>query len=367
MREPVNSQAPVVVKIGTSSLGDAAGGVDESSVRSVAGHVAAAWDRGHPTILVSSGAIAAGVRVLQLEERPRDIQGLQVAAAVGQGRLMSMYTAVFDELGLDVGQVLLTRDILARRNQYLHARATLDRMLSEGIVPIVNENDSVAVDEVRFGDNDTLAAIVSHLVNAGLLLLLTDTLGIHTDDPRLAEADLLPAIRHNDEILDRLQESANMGSFGSGGVTTKIAAARMAAWGGIPTVIANAREADVAVRAISGEAVGTWIDPRKSTLSARKLWIAFGLPSEGAIEVDDGAASALVVSGSSLLPAGISGVSGTFGSGDAVEITHRSEPIGKGVSLWDSDRIDSYRGQHSSTAGGVVMHRDDLVMFTDEE
>ena len=365
MRKRATPESAVVVKIGTSSLTGSGSGIQRDAIRSVVANVEAAWVRGHPTVLVTSGAIAAGLPSMGLTERPGDIPGLQVAAAVGQNHLMAMYTDEFDQVGRQVGQVLITRDVLARRDQYLHARTALERMLSLGVVPVVNENDTVVVDELRFGDNDRLAAIVSHLVGAGMLVLLTDTSGIYSDDPWISEsAELLSAVRHTDEVLDQLRVSSSQGRFGSGGVATKIAAARMAAWSGIPTVIASSSEPDVVEAAISGEDVGTWVDPRDSSLSARKLWIAFGTPSEGHVSVDAGAARALMEGGKSLLPVGVTGVDGAFGSGAAVEVHHESTFLAKGLTAMSADEILRVRGEHSSVAGGEVIHRDDLVLLT---
>lgn len=355
---------PVVVKIGTSSLTGNGQGIRPESIDAVVANVEAAWSLGHPTVLVTSGATAAGLPVMGLVDRPGDIPGLQVAAAVGQNHLMAMYTTSFEKEGRQVAQVLLTRDVLARREQYLHARAALSRMLSLGVVPVVNENDTVVVDELRFGDNDRLAAIVSHLTGAGMLVLLTDTSGIYSGDPWVSEtAELLTAVRHTDEVLDRLRVETSRGRFGSGGVATKIAAARMAAWSGIPTVIASATDTDVVTRAIAGEVVGTWVDPRESSLSARKLWIAFGLPSEGEVKVDEGAARALTQLGKSLLPAGVTGVEGLFGAGAAVEVTCDGQLIAKGLAEMPSVEISRVQGEHSSVAGGEVIHRDDLVVL----
>jgi glutamate 5-kinase len=278
---------------------------------------------------------------------------------------MSDYTAEFAERGRQVGQILLTRDVLARREQYLNARSAMERMLSLGVVPVVNENDTVVVDELRFGDNDRLAAIVSHLVGAGMLVMLTDTPGIYSDDPWATEtAELLSEVRHTDSILDELRAGSARGTLGSGGVATKVAAARMAAWSGIPTVIASASEPDVVTRAVSGDDVGTWVDPRESSLSARKLWIAFGSPPEGRVGVDAGAAHALSLGGKSLLAVGVTEVEGAFASGAAVEVVHEGALVAKGLTSMSADDIVAVRGQHSDVAGGEVIHRDDLVVLT---
>ena len=232
----------VVVKAGSSSLVRPTGDLDPDGLEQAVDHVAGMWDRGHPTLLVSSGAVAAGIPALGLTGRPRDVPGLQAAAAVGQGLLMERYAAMFKSRGKIVGQVLLTKDVLANRSQYLNARNTLERMLSLGVVPIINENDTVVVDEFRLGGNDELAAIVSHLVSAGMLVILTDFGGIYSGDPRtMDDVELLSAVHSGDTALDHIAGGAP-GPFGSGGPATKVMAARMAAWSGIPTVIADARE-----------------------------------------------------------------------------------------------------------------------------
>lgn len=365
MRRPVPPGSPVVVKIGSSSLAPASGGLDDGAVARIVSQIDGLWRSDHPAVLVSSGAVAAGLPAMGLRERPTDVPGLQVAAAVGQGRLMERYFREFGSAGRVAGQVLLTRDILANRSQYLHAREALERMLTLGVVPVVNENDTVVVDELRLGDNDRLAAIVSHLVGAGMLIILTDTEGLYSDDPRLDDdAELLKAVRHTDGILDELWRRSRAGALGSGGVATKIAAARMAAWSGIPTVIAGARDADNAIRAVAGEGVGTWVEPRDARLTARKLWIAFGLPSVGSLTVDRGAARALIDRGKSLLTVGVTEVSGTFDAGAAVEIVGEDGSfIGKGLVRLDSSDLREMRGRHSSEAGGAAVHRDDLVVL----
>ena len=365
MRKRVTANAPLVVKIGTSSLTGSGVDIDPDAIERVVANVEAAWAAGHPTVLVTSGAIAAGLPLMGLAERPKDVPGLQVAAALGQSRLMAMYSSAFGARGRQVGQVLLTRDVLARRDQYLHAREALERMLALGVVPVVNENDTVVVDELRFGDNDRLAAIVSHLVGAGMLILLTDTRGIFSGDPWVtADAELLTAVRHTDQVLDELRKSSSRGTFGSGGVATKVAAARMAAWSGIPTVIASASEPEAVERAIEGEEVGTWVDPREAGLPARKLWIAFGTPAEGQVAVDEGAARALREGGRSLLPAGVTSVDGKFPRGAAVEVTIGQDLVAKGLVSMSAAEIAGAVGKHSSEAGGEVIHRDDLVVLT---
>ncbi len=365
MRTRAEAGRPVVVKVGSSSLASPDGGIDDRGLVRTVEQVNALWEQGHPTVLVSSGAVAAGLATMGLTERPTDVPGLQVAAAVGQSKLVEKYASEFAKRERIVGQVLITRDVVAGRGQYLHAREALDRMLTLGIVPIVNENDTVVVDELKFGDNDRLAAIVSHLVDAALLVILTDTPGLYDNDPRLdAEAQLIKAVRDTDEILDALHRSRTAGTLGSGGVATKISAARMAAWSGVPTVIADARDPEAAAKAASGAEVGTWIAPRENKLSARKLWIAFGLPSWGRVVIDDGAIAALRDHGGSLLAVGVTAVQGEFTVGDAVEIVDSDGGlVGKGLARVGSSMLDHVAGRHTSEVGGEVVHRDDLVVL----
>ena len=360
MRRAVARGRPVVVKVGSSSLALAAGGVDEAAIARVVSQVCGLWDLGFPTVLVTSGAVAAGQAVLGMSRRPDDLPGLQMAAAVGQGRLLQRYTFEFAEKGRVAGQVLLTKDVLASRSQYLNARQAFERMLASGVVPVVNENDTVAVEELRLGDNDRLAALVSHLVGAGLLLLLTDTAGLYSRDPRLQEqAELISAVRHTDRVLDEVMHGTP-GPLGSGGVATKVAAARMAAWSGIPTVVAEAGRSDVAARAVAGEEVGTWIAPHSPPLPARKLWIAFGQPAEGRVTVDAGAVDALTRRGTSLLAVGVIGVEGAFAVGAAVEVLGPGGAlIAKGLVRLEAEALRAALG----AAGTEVIHRDDLVVL----
>jgi glutamate 5-kinase len=358
MRRPIAPGLRLVVKVGSSSLTSGNGGIDPGAIERIAQLVAGAIKVGYPTVLVTSGAVASGLPALGLVKRPQDLAGLQVAAAVGQSRLMERYTACFDKHGLLAGQVLLTKDVLSNRDQYLNARNALDRMLTAGIVPVVNENDTVVVEDLRLGGNDILAAAVSHLVGAGLLLILSDTEGLFSADPRLGDAELLGAVRHTDEILDNL---TGVGPLGSGGVATKVAAARMAAWSGVPTVVASAEADHVIDRVVAGEDIGTWVDPRSERLPARKLWIAFGLPSSGALVIDDGAVSALVDRAKSLLPVGVVDVKGSFSEGSAVEVLDTAgQLVAKGLVQMSSHEMIGLTGKRSELE---AIHRDDLVVL----
>ena len=366
MRRPLGEGGIVVAKIGSSSLTTAGLAINGDAVTQVVRQVADTWRAGHPTVLVTSGAVAAGLGALGASKRPADVPGLQVAAAVGQGRLMEKYSRAFAAEGMVAGQILLTKSVLADREQYLHSRQALERMLEDGVVPIVNENDTVAVEELRLGDNDRMAALVAHLVHAKLLVLLTDTAGLLTADPRVDEsATLLSEISHTDRLLDELSR-ARSGPIGSGGIGSKVAAARMAAWSGVPTVIGPASDTEAISKAIAGLDFGTWVDPRHERLPARKLWIAFGQPSEGTLAIDDGAVTALSANGRSLLAVGVKGVSGHFTPGAAVEVTTLDGGfVGKGIARTSSAAL-AQAIDGVPEPGQVVIHRDDLVVMYEE-
>ena len=358
--------ARLVLKVGSSSLTTPDGGIDEAAVAGVVGQVRWLWEAGYPTVLVSSGAVASGSPLLG--GRPTDVTGLQVAAAVGQTLLISLYSRVCEQAGLKMGQVLLTLDILSLRSQYLHARRALTRMLDSSIVPVVNENDTVAVDELKMGDNDRLAAIVSHLVGAEALIMLTDTDGLYSADPRSGEGDPISVIRHRDPLLDRLAAGSSTGPMGSGGVRTKVEAARMAAWSGIPTVIAQSGRPRVVEAVVKGEEVGTYVVPGESRLPARKLWMAFGQQPEGRLLIDEGAVRALVRQGRSLLPVGVTDVRGEFMAGAAVEVCAPDGVlVAKGAVSAGSADIRRWMGKRTTEIGwdGEVIHRDRLVVLVD--
>ena len=357
-----------VVKVGTSSITSAAGEIDDASLRRLCRGIAVARADGHEVVLVTSGAIAAGLPALGMTTRPTDIGTLQAVAAVGQPRLMERLGAILGEHDLLAGQVLLTPHDFGVRSQYLHARETLRRLLDLGVVPVVNENDTVADDEIRYGDNDRLAALVSHLVGADLLLLLTDTAGLFTADPRLdANASLIEEIAEVDAALEALAGGTGT-TRGSGGMATKLAAAKIAAWSGVRAVIAAADAPDVIADAIAGRTVGTALLPRPERLSSRKLWIAFARASAGRVVVDDGARNALCSDNRSLLPAGVRGVEGDFEPDDAVEIVDgNGSPFAKGLVRYGASGLLEVAGRRTSQlpdgAPQEVVHRDDLVVL----
>jgi len=361
----------VVVKIGTSSLTDAEGSIRRDAIVKLCLEVAAARVAGHQVVIVTSGAIGAGLPALGLggDNRPRDAQTLQAVSAVGQSRLMGVYSEELDHHSLVGGQILLAPLDFVDRRQYLQARGTLTRLLELGVVPIVNENDAVADDEIRFGDNDRLAALVSHLVDAELLVLLTDTSGLLSADPRIdPNASLIEEIVEFDQQLDAIAGGPGTPG-GSGGMASKVSAAKIAAWSGVRTVIAAAHRENVLLDAVNGVAgVGTTVAAHERDLPARKLWIAFAVRSTGRISVDSGARKALERGGTSLLAAGVVDVHGEFDADDAVEVADDSgEVFAKGLVKVSSTVLKSAAG-HSrsdlpSEVPAQVIHADDLVLL----
>ncbi len=361
----------VVAKIGSSSVTTRDGGVDDSAIAKFCAGVATLRAAGHTVVIVTSGAIAAGLTALGLggEARPDDAVTLQALASVGQSRLMATYERALATHDLVAGQVLLTPLDFGVREQYLQARSTLGRLIELGVVPVVNENDATADDEIRFGDNDRLAALVAHLIGADTLVLLTDTAGLFTADPRLdAEATLIEAVSATDHDLDA--QIGGAGTVrGSGGMASKLAAARIAAFSGVRAVIARASRPDVLVDAVAGvPGTGTTVTPGDVRLSARKLWIAFARPRRGTLTIDAGAVRALVGGNHSLLSAGVTEVAGAFGEGDAVEIVGPGGAVvAKGLSRLASTDARAAAGRRTidldGASTGVVVHRDDLVVL----
>ena len=361
----------VVTKIGTSSITSSEGQIDDAAIAKFCAEAAALRELGHRVVLVTSGAIAAGLPGLGYTDgrRPRDAVTLQAASAVGQTRLMRVYEQALASHGLVSGQVLLAPLDFTIRQQYLHARATLGRLLDLGVVPVVNENDAIADDEIRFGDNDRLAALVAHLLAADLLVLLTDAPGLLTADPRLdSSASLIEEIVEVDHSLESLAGGSGS-TRGSGGMASKLAAAKIAAWSGVRAVIAQASRDGVLEAAVGGApGAGTVIHPKARRLPARKLWIAFAVGANGTVVVDDGARRALLDRGVSLLPAGVSTVQGSFEVDDAVEIAGLDGTVfAKGLVRLSSVGLREVAGRRTADLPeGVpheVVHRDDLVVL----
>jgi glutamate 5-kinase len=355
-----------VVKVGSSSLVDEAGHTSRRKLGKVARDLASI-SGGRRLILVSSGAIASGLVPLGLSRPPRDMPSLQAAAAVGQGRLMAEYGRLFSAKGLVAGQVLLTQEDFLRRRHFVNARNTFEKLLDKGVIPIVNENDTVATAEIAFGDNDRLAALVAVMVQADLLVLLSDVDGIYTSDPRRGKAELLP------EVTDVARVSATgPGSRAAkGGMASKLEASLIATAAGVGVVVAAASRKDVLVRVLDGEELGTWLPPRGRRQKGRKVWIAFASGIRGRVEVDAGDDRALTESGRSLLAAGIKSVAGEFDAGEAVEVAGPSGVFARGISNYSSRELPRLAGRSSrelSTLPGgpydrEVIHRDELVVI----
>jgi glutamate 5-kinase len=365
---PAAAARTVVAKVGTSSITDERGRIVEQAIAKLCREVAEVRSTGDQVVVVTSGAVAAGLPVLGLHPRPNDPAVLQAISAVGQSRLMGHYDRALATAGLVGGQVLLAPLDFWDRAQYLHARETLRLLLGLGVVPVVNENDAVADDEIRFGDNDRLAALVANLLQADLLVLLTDAAGLFTSDPRLGEeASLIEEVLEVDEVLSVAGGPGS--SRGSGGMASKLAAAKIAAWSGVRVVIASAERPRVLPDAVAGVAgVGTLVRPRSSRLPARKLWIAFALAPAGTVLVDAGARRALVENGVSLLPAGVRDVQGDFGPDDAVEVAGPDGAIfAKGLVRHSAKALREWAGLRTSDmppdVPQEVVHRDDLVIL----
>jgi glutamate 5-kinase len=360
----------VIAKIGSSSLTGPDGTIARAAVAKLCDEVAVVRSAGHDVVVVSSGAIAAGLPAMGLDgPRPRDAVTLQAVSAVGQSRLMQVYNDELARHGLVAGQVLLAPLDFMVRQQYLHARGTLTRLLELGAVPVVNENDAIADDEIRFGDNDRIAALVAHLVGAELLVLLTDTPGLFTADPRLdSSASLIEEIVEVDHALEAVAGGAGT-VRGSGGMASKLAAAKIAAWSGVRTVIAAAGRPAVLPEAVAGGAgVGTVVVPHDRRLPARKLWIAFAVGAAGTVVVDDGARRALVEDGASLLAAGVVSAAGEFMADEAVEVaTADGRVFAKGLVRSGAGSVRKLAGRRSGDLpDGVppeIIHRDDLVVL----
>ena len=360
----------IVIKLGTSTLTQGGGPPDTAFIADLTAQVARQQAQGNSVVLVSSGAIRAGMSHLNLAGRPRTIPQKQAAAAVGQGRLMHTYAEAFDAHLIPVAQILLTRDDLRDRTRYLNARNTFDALLGMGAVPIVNENDTVAVEEIKFGDNDTLAALVASLIEADALLLLSDVAGLFDRDPtQFPDAELIPVVEAIDKRIEHLAGGVQT-AVGTGGMTTKIQAAKICAGSGVRMTIAEGRRPNVIADALSG-GCGTLFLPKESPLRARQRWIAYGIVPKGTVTVNDGARQSLVDEGKSLLPVGVTHVSGHFRSGDMVRLVDsHGHPFAQGFANYTHDQLARIMGLRSEEIAAVlgavpateVIHRDNLVL-----
>ena len=357
----------VVVKVGSSSLTDSDGKLDPQRLRALVDVLAARVGSGHQVVLVSSGAIAAGMDPLGLARRPRDLATQQAAASVGQGLLVAHYTRAFADHGLRVGQVLLTADDTMRRGQYRNAQRALDRLLDLGIVPIINENDTVATDEIRFGDNDRLAALVSHLVHADAMTLLTDVDGLYTGPPTHPGSRRIAQVR-GPKDLEGIDVTAKGSGVGTGGMVTKLESVAIATASGIPVVLTSAAQVGAA---LSGQDVGTWFAATGRRTSTRLLWLAYAARTRGRLVLDEGAVRAVLERGKSLLPAGVTAAEGDFHAGDPVELVDPAGMvIARGLVAYSADEVPDLLG-HTTTElraelgkgyDRELVHRDDLVL-----
>ncbi len=360
----------VVVKVGSSSLRDVDGRLDHAQVAALSTQVARLHERGARVVVVSSGAVAAGMGQLGLVRRPTDTPTLQAAAAVGQGALVHAYRQVLSEHGVVGAQLLLSQDDFVIRRRYLNARTSLQRLLELGAVPIINENDAIATEELTYGDNDHLAALVTSMLGADLLIMLSDVEGMLDRPPSDPSARLIDRVDDPDSVdLARIGGAGS--NVGSGGMRTKIGAAQVAVRTGSHVVIANARRSDVILDAAAGVGIGTWFVARSGRMDARRLWIAFALSVRGRISVDAGAARVLAGGAASLLGVGVTGCEGTFHAGEAVEVVGPDGvAIARGLVAYDAVDVARLAGRSSEAAvaefgsgfGREVIHRDDLVV-----
>lgn len=362
----------VVIKIGSSLVATRGAGLRPERIAQLAADIAALKASGRDVLVVSSGAIVSGIQKLGLTSYPKSLPEKQAAAAVGQSRLMWAYEKAFESLGQKVAQVLLTHQDLADRKRFMNARHTLAALIGFGVIPIINENDTVAVDEIRFGDNDNLAAQVAHLVDADVLVILSDVEGLYTDDPRTNKAaTLIPLVPEITQDIERRAGSTR--SFeGTGGMVTKIQAAKTVAEYGGATLIMSGERPGLLPAVFDGAEAGTFILPKGKRLTSRKHWIAFTLRAKGHLALDDGAVDALVRRGKSLLPSGIVGVKGEFSPGDAVACTDRQgKEIAKGLVNFSSDVLRQIKGLKTAEIQKLLgaqeyeeaIHRDNLVIL----
>src|SRR3954447_16652812 len=361
--------AVVVAKLGSAIVADEEGAVRREVLACVCEQVADARGRGRQVVLVTSGAIAIGMRAMDLPVRPSGMDELQAASAVGQGRLYRVYEELLTTVGRRSAQVLLTFFDMSARTHYLNARQTLRRLLAWDVTPVINENDTTTTDEISFGDNDFLAAQVAILLQAEELLLFTDTDGLFTADPRHVDDAQLVAEVSRFEELDALEIGVSSSPLGSGGMRSKVVAAEMATAAGIHARIANGTRPEGVAAAFAGQDAGTRFLPQEGRVSSFKLWLKYAKPTHGRVVVDQGAATALRERGTSLLPVGITGVEGDFEAGDAVEVTANGASIGKGIVNYSAEELRSVIGKKSAEvrellprASEEAVHRDYFVL-----
>jgi len=369
-RDRLSNAKSWVVKVGTSLLTDVEQGLDQQVINDWVGQIAKLRERNLNFVLVSSGSIGEGVRKLGWQVRPRALHKLQAAAAVGQMSLIQSYETAFNQYGILTAQILLTHADFANRERYLNARSTLRELMKLGVVPIVNENDTVVNEEIRFGDNDTLGALVTNLVEAEALVILTDQEGLYDQDPRTnADAQLVAESVVNDASL--MQSAGPAVGFGSGGMVTKVEAAQKAARSGACTVIVGGRQNEVLLRLHAAEPLGTLLTPGNSRVTAKKQWLAGQLRGNGRLVLDDGAVKVIRGAGKSLLPIGVREVSGEFGRGELVLcVDLEGKEVGRGLINYDADQTRKIIGCSSDKIESILgfvgetelIHRDNIAL-----
>ncbi len=363
----------IVIKIGTNLLTEKEKGINRERIAAIARDVAHLQSLGNHVALVSSGAIGAGVAALHLRKRPRTIPEQQATAAIGQPILMEAYEAAFRKQGRTVAQILLTKDDFVNRTRYVNARNTLNVLFDKGVVPIINENDSVAVDEIKLGDNDNLSALVANLIGGDLLIILSDVDGLYSDDPtQNSKAELIPLIEKITPDIEKLAKQTR-GELGTGGMITKIQAAKRCASSGIAMIITNGNAPRALRDVFSGDFRGTLFLPGRTRLNVRKKWIGFVSHARGFVTIDDGARTALIAKHRSLLPSGILEISGEFRANDTITVLDaRGQEIARGVTHYSSADLGRIRGRKSSEIAKIlgrpsreeVIHKDNLVIIT---
>ena len=363
----------MVIKIGSSSLTSKAGGLDKVNMRRFVNEVSSLAKRGMEVVVVTSGAIAAGLKNLNIKKKPGDMALLQVAASVGQVELMRMYSSLFSKNNLKIGQILLTHEDTTGREQYLNIKNTIKNLIGLKIVPVINENDSVAVDEIKFGDNDKLAALVAILAESDILVILTDIDGMYDKNPGIYNnAKLISYIDKINEDIEKAAEGVGS-AYGIGGMKSKIKAAKICSFSGIKTIIANSRKKNILDKIIAGEDVGTFFAPQTAKkVKSIKKWIAFGKKTRGSIVIDRGAEEAVLNRGKSILAVGVVKIDGKFSKGDTLRIfSLDSKLIAKGISNFSSEDIEKIKGKNrkkilsefDASMCSEVIHRDCLVVF----
>ena len=362
----------IVIKIGSRVLASSARGLNSRRMMSIVKEIATLRQEGYEIVIVSSGAIVAGMKELGLSSKPKSIPLKQAAAAIGQSRLIQMYERSFSRFGIKAAQILLTRDDITDRRRFLNARNTLITLLSYGVVPVINENDTVAIDEIKFGDNDLLSGLVTNVIDADLLIILSDIEGLFTEDPSVHPvAKLIPLV---DDINKDIEASAGDSRTieGTGGMASKVQAAKKVSGYGIPAIIMNGKRTGLLIRAMKGCNVGTIFLPKKSRLTSRKHWIAYALPASGHLILDNGAKDALLSRGRSLLPSGIMDIKGHFEAGDAITCEdEQGKAFAKGLTNYSAREIEKIKGKKTGDIAAIlgykdydeVIHRDNLVIL----